>query len=163
MFKTDSKILNWMGNKYINEIVTKDLNRFLKELSESLDNQVKSFASLYLEYKDGKFVKHQLPNEVQVSPINQILINDFDKDGHLDIVTAGNLYASEVETPRADAGYGLLLKGNGKGSFAVVPSTESGLYTHGDVKDLITITVKNQNYIISAKNSDFLQFIKYNL
>ena len=46
MFKTDSKILNWMGNKYINEIVTKDLNRFLKELSESLDNQVKSFATI---------------------------------------------------------------------------------------------------------------------
>ena len=133
------------------------------KLEKGLHYQVKSFASLYLEYKDGRFIKHELPNEVQFSPINQMIVNDFDNDGHLDIVTAGNLYASEVETPRADAGYGLLLKGNGKGSFAAVPSNESGLYTHGDVKDLMTITVKNQDYIISAKNSDFLQFIKYNL
>ena len=80
-----------------------------------------------------------------------MIVNDFDNDGHLDFVTAGNLYASEVETPRADAGYGLFLKGNGKGSFAVVPSTESGLYTQGDVKDLVAITVKNQNYIISIQ------------
>ena len=46
MFKTDSKILNWMGNKYINEIVTKDLNRFLIELSVSLQNQKKSYATV---------------------------------------------------------------------------------------------------------------------
>ena len=48
MFKTDSKILKWMGNKYINEIVTKDLNRFLKELSVSIAEQVtkKSYAKV---------------------------------------------------------------------------------------------------------------------
>tara|TARA_R110001606_G_scaffold224274_4_gene372391 strand:- start:3331 stop:3696 length:366 start_codon:yes stop_codon:yes gene_type:complete len=46
MFKTESKILKWMGNKYINEIVTKDLNKFLQELEESLSKQTKSFATI---------------------------------------------------------------------------------------------------------------------
>jgi len=46
MFKTESKILKWMGNKYINEIVTKDINRFLKELQESLSQQTKSYATV---------------------------------------------------------------------------------------------------------------------
>jgi len=133
-----------------------------KKLEKGIHYQVKSFASLYLEYKDGKFIKHQLPIEAQFSPINQMIVRDFDKDGNLDIVAAGNLYASEVETPRADAGYGLFLKGNGKGCFLSVPSTESGFYTNGDVKDLITIKIRNRNYIISVKNNDFLQFIRYN-
>jgi hypothetical protein len=46
MVKTESKILKWMGNKYINEIVTKDLNIFLQELEESLSKQTKSFATI---------------------------------------------------------------------------------------------------------------------
>ena len=52
MFKTDSKILKWMGNKYINEIVTKDLNCFLQELSESLvTNDVKASSRVPVETK----------------------------------------------------------------------------------------------------------------
>tara|TARA_R100000908_G_scaffold65267_1_gene53543 strand:- start:4367 stop:4744 length:378 start_codon:yes stop_codon:yes gene_type:complete len=50
MFKTESKILKWMGNKYINEIVTKDLNKFLQELEEAQNSisvkQTKSFATI---------------------------------------------------------------------------------------------------------------------
>jgi len=46
MFKTESKILKWIGNQYVNEVVTKDLNRFLTELSVSLQNQGKSYARI---------------------------------------------------------------------------------------------------------------------
>ena len=86
-----------------------------EKLDKGLHYQVKSFASVYLEYENGKFNINQLPNEAQIFPINQILPDDYDKDGFLDILIAGNLYASEVETPRADAGQGLFLKGNGEG------------------------------------------------
>lgn len=130
------------------------------KLENGLHYQVKSFASIYLENKGGKFAIHQLPNEAQLSPINQIIIKDFDADGNLDIIGAGNLYASEVETPRADAGHGIFLKGNGKGEFESIPTIKSGFYTSGDVKDLALIKIKGETYILSAKNSDFLQFIK---
>ncbi len=62
MFKTDSKILKWISNKYINEIVTKDLNRFLKELSESLDEQVtkKSYAKVNKVKLDSNENNHYL-------------------------------------------------------------------------------------------------------
>ncbi|OYX23547.1 MAG: hypothetical protein B7Z06_10105, partial [Flavobacteriales bacterium 32-35-8] len=132
-----------------------------KDLENSLHYQVKSFASIYLENKDGKFIIHKLPNLAQISSINQILIDDYDKDGHLDALIAGNLYASEVETPRNDAGYGLLLKGNGKGNFNAVPVTKSGFFVPGDVKDMATIKVGLKSYIIAAKNNDYLQFIEY--
>jgi len=133
-----------------------------KSLKSSKHYQVKSFASVYLENQQGKFVVHKLPIEAQVSSINQVLIDDYDKDGNLDVLIAGNLYASEVETPRNDAGHGLFLKGNEKGELTPVSALQSGLFIPGDTKDLSKIRVKDQEYIIAAKNNDFLQFIKVN-
>ena len=131
-------------------------------LENSLHYKVKSFASIYLENKDGNFITHDLPTMAQISSINQILINDYDKDGNLDALIAGNLYASEVETPRNDAGYGMFLKGDGKGKLTAISTTKSGLYVPGDVKDMARIYINNQEYIIVVKNSDFLQMVKVN-
>lgn len=133
-----------------------------EKLESSLHYQVKSFASIYLENKDGKFVIHQLPREAQLSSINEILVNDYDKDGALDCLIAGNLYASEVETPRNDAGHGLLLKGNGKGGFEPVKAAESGFFVNGDVKNMATIQVKDKKYILVAKNDDAMQYQRIN-
>ncbi|OEK09604.1 hypothetical protein A8C32_12945 [Flavivirga aquatica] len=134
-----------------------------KSLESALHYQVKSFASIYLENKDGQFIIHELPIEAQMSSINKILIDDYDKDGALDALIAGNLFMSEVETPRNDGGYGLFLKGNNTGSFQALPPSKSGLFISGDVKDLETIVVKNKKHIIAVKNNDSLQIIKVNL
>ena len=133
-----------------------------KSLETALHYQVKSFASIYLENDNGRFVVHKLPTEAQTSSINKILVDDYDKDGFLDFVVAGNLYVSEVETPRNDAGYGLFLKGNGKGVFKPVSAAESGFFVPGDVKDMATINFQGKEYIIAAKNSDYLQFVQLN-
>ncbi len=133
-----------------------------ENLEKALHYQVKSFASIYLENNNGNFIVHKLPIEAQLSSTHGIVVEDFDKDGNLDALIAGNLYESEVETPRNDAGYGLFLKGNGKGGFMPVYVTKSGFYTSGDVKDLKLIKVGTQEYIMSAKNNDFLEFIKIN-
>ena len=131
-----------------------------KNLENSLHYQVKSFASVYLENKDGKFITHKLPNLAQISAINQIIVEDFNLDGHLDALIAGNLHASEVETPRNDASNGLLLLGDGQGSFTAIPERESGFYVPGDVKDMSNLTIRGKEYILIAKNSDFLQFVR---
>jgi hypothetical protein len=131
-----------------------------KDLERSLHYQVRSFASIYLENREGEFVIHKLPNAAQLSSINQIIPQDVDQDGNLDLITAGNLYGSEVETPRNDAGIGLYLRGDGKGGFSPVPARESGLYVRGDTKDLAVIRIKNADYLIAAKNDEYLQFIR---
>ena len=130
-------------------------------LESAIHYQVKSFASVYLENKDGKFIIHELPIEAQLSSINKIQVDDYDKDGALDAIIAGNLFSSEVETPRNDGGYGLFLKGDNKGSFKAISSSENGLFIPGDVKDIEPISVHGKKYIIAGKNNDFLQFIKY--
>lgn len=138
----------------LNDIYTK------KSLKSALHYQVKSFASVYIENKNDTFEIHPLPRYAQISNINKILVDDFDKDNNLDVLLAGNLFASEVETPRNDAGFGLFLKGNGKGDLEPVHISKSGFYVPGDVKDMKVINVKDQSYIITAKNNQNLQFVE---
>jgi hypothetical protein len=145
------------SNATLEDVYTKE------DLENSLHYQVQSFASVYLENRDGKFVVHQLPKEAQLSNINQILVDDYDKDGHLDALIAGNLYWSEVETPRSDAGTGLFLKGNGQGSFTPLQAYESGFFTLGDVKDMAEITIEGSKVIFVAKNNYYSEFIRLNM
>tara|TARA_B100001750_G_scaffold209354_1_gene189137 strand:+ start:196783 stop:200097 length:3315 start_codon:yes stop_codon:yes gene_type:complete len=133
-----------------------------ESLNTALHYQIKSFASIYLENQNGKLVARKLPVEAQLSSINQFLVDDYDNDGNLDVLIAGNLFASEIETPRNDAGHGLLLKGDGQGNFQSVSAFKSGFFVPGDVKDMQPIKTKNGDYILAAKNNDFLQAIKLN-
>lgn len=131
-------------------------------LESSLHYQVRSFASVYLENKGNRLVAVDLPNLAQLSSVNKILKGDFDKDGHLDAVLAGNLYGSEVETPRNDASIGVFLKGDGNGNFEAVPNRISGLFAPGDVKDMSFIRIEGNTFIVFAKNSDYLQLVQIN-
>ncbi|MEL6650259.1 MAG: VCBS repeat-containing protein, partial [Bacteroidota bacterium] len=77
------------------------------KLNGALVYEVESFASCWWENQgNGQYVRHLLPREAQLAPINDILIRDVDTDGKLDLIVAGNLFVSEIETPRADAGIG---------------------------------------------------------
>ena len=105
-----------------------------KMLEESLNYEITSFRSIYLENEDGVFLAKPLNYQAQFSNINSIVVKDVDSDGNLDAIIAGNLYNSEVETPRNDASYGIWLKGDGKGGFKALLPRESGLIMRGDVR-----------------------------
>ncbi len=130
-------------------------------LDESLHYEVKSFASVYLENTPDGFRITKLPVEAQISSINAIEVDDFDQDGKLDAIIAGNLHASEVETPRNDASNGLFLKGDGSGTFTPVEARKSGLYVPGDVKNLLRIKKGGKEYILAGKNNDSLQIVRW--
>src|SRR5690606_2676592 len=107
-----------------------------EELRKATHYKATTFGTTYVEnLGDFKFKTHDLKGLSQFSSVNSILIEDFDRDGHLDALLSGNLYQSEVETPRNDAGYGAFLKGNGKGQFTALHPNESGLLVRGDVKN----------------------------
>lgn len=130
----------------------------VNDLQSSLHYQAWTFASSYIENKgNGKFEIKALPNEVQVSSINCIVAEDFNLDGRLDLVVAGNMFTSEVETPRNDASYGKYLTGDGKGNFRAVPYSESGFYLKNDTKDMSLINTVNGKVILAANNDDALK------
>ncbi len=133
-------------------------------LDTSLHLQAETFASCYLENTgNGKFKMHNLPNEAQLSSINDIIIEDFTHDGHLDILAAGNLFDMEIVTPRNDGGVGVFLKGDGMGNFKTIPSVLSGFYVPKDVKALSLIHMGNDNRdkaVLVGNNNERLQIFK---
>ena len=133
-----------------------------KVLNSSLHYRVKSFASVYIENRGDKMVIHNLPRATQLSSITGILVEDYDGDGNLDAVLAGNLFQSEIETPRNDASRGVFLKGNGQGGFTSLSPLQSGFFLPGDVKNLKSLKLGGHQYILAAKNSDNLQALRLN-
>ncbi|NND33904.1 MAG: VCBS repeat-containing protein, partial [Saprospiraceae bacterium] len=147
---------NSFASATLNQIYTTKL------LEESLSYEITSFASVYLENDGGTFTLKALPQIAQISSINKIVVEDFNTDGNLDIVVAGNLYNAEVETPRNDASFGAFLLGNGKGEFSAQNMLESGLKIVGDVRGMEMISCRGENHLLVAKNNDYLQLIKIN-
>jgi len=80
-----------------------------------------------------------------------------DGDGNLDLIVAGNLYEAEPNTPRADAGNGLWLRGDGQGHFTPVPAVESGFLAPLDVTGLALIKTPTGKAVLVANNGDSLQ------
>lgn len=133
------------------------------ELDEALQYGAKTFSSKYIEnLGGGAFSVKDLPKRAQFAPINDAVVMDVDGDGHLDVVAAGNLFVSEIETIRADAGMGVFLKGNGKGDFEAISPSSSGLYMNFDVRHLKAIKLGGKKAILAAANSDFVQLYTIN-
>lgn len=131
-------------------------------LDESLSLEARNFASSYIQnLGDGRLVLSDLPNRAQVAPINSTLISDFDKDGNPDLLIAGNLFTSEVETPRADAGVGLLLRGNSGAGFEPVAPYISGFKATGDVKYMEKIMLSgSKKGVLVAQNNGALKLFE---
>ena len=125
--------------------------------------EVKTFSSSILINTDAGFELVKLPQMAQISPVFGMVCDDFNKDGWVDLVLAGNLHNTEMEIPRSDAGQGLFLKGDGTGSFEVIRGYDSGLHIPGDVKKLRAIRLgkgsSQRNGIIAAINNDHVKLI----
>lgn len=132
-----------------------------EKLTKALHLQARTFTSVYVENTgDNRWNIRPLPRMAQLSSVNGIVINDIDKDGNLDVILAGNLFASEVETPRNDAGNGLVLKGDGVGGFSPLTFSETGLFIPNDRKQLHGIMIDNECHVVAVNNSDALHFFK---
>lgn len=146
------------------EFATHNLKEIYGEdqLKNSLEYKAEMFQSICLEnLGKGEFAIHELPLQAQVSSINGIVVHDVDKDGIKDLIIAGNMYDSEIEIPRNDAGVGLFLKGKGDCSFQAVAMYESGLSLPYDVKDMKEIKFKEGTGLLVGVNDGPLLIVKF--
>ena len=88
---------------------------------------------------NGKFSSKQLPIEAQESPVFTITPLDYNGDGIEDLLLCGNINKARLRFGKYDANYGVLLKGDGKGSFDYVPQWQSGFNIRGDVRSVLTM------------------------
>ncbi|MEM6843875.1 MAG: hypothetical protein AAF632_16740 [Bacteroidota bacterium] len=91
------------------------------QLEAALEYQIDTFASGWLEKTDDGLIWHTFPNEAQLSSINTIASSPTNSSSNQQFIVAGNLYTSEVETPRNDAGYGIVLQSGPTGVIWVSP------------------------------------------
>ena len=130
----------------------------------NLDNALRlhanSFKSVVLINKNSTYESVDLPYQAQLSSINDIIVEDYNNDGNIDLLVAGNLFTSEVETPRNDASNGLMLIGNGDGTFMPKARKESGFFAPSDAKKLNLIKIKNEQGVIVGNNNDLIQYFK---
>ena len=132
-----------------------------EKLKNSLHYSADTFASVYIEnLGNGQFKITDLPNVAQLSNLNDMLVRDFNGDGALDVLAIGNLYVSEIETPRNDAGTGLLLLGDGNGSFSAKRGSEIGFFADRDAKKLVDLSNVQNDYFLVGNNDDVLQIFE---
>lgn len=115
-----------------------------------------------LLYRNGKFVATPLPVEAQFSVVSEILAADYDKDGKMDLLLLGNHSDNRLKLGSFDAGYGCLLKGDGKGGFTYVPQTQSGLCVKGDVKSAAVVNIGGNPYVMIGINNKGITLFKVN-
>jgi hypothetical protein len=122
---------------------------------------VDTFASVVLHNDGGgRFSATTLPSLAQISPARSIVAQDVDGDGHLDLVVAGNLYYTEPNTPRADAGNGLWLRGDGVGHFFPISPAESGFLAPLNASQLAIVKTPRGPVVLVGNVSDSLQVFR---
>lgn len=129
---------------------------------KSIQKDVLTFASIYMEnLGNGKFSMTNLPVEGQVFPVFAFCIEDLNQDGNADILAVGNTGATQPDFARYDAGYGLTLVGDGKGSFKPVGSQFSGFVVKGEGRDIKTlVTSTNKKLFLISRNNDSIKLFQ---
>lgn len=128
------------------------------KLDSAYEGEVNEFKSLLLINKgNGNFDKQILPIESQLFPIMGVVFTDLNDDGYEDAIVGGNLYETEVETPRLDAFSGLVLLSNGVNGYHPLSPSKSGILFNGNVKDLLLMESDKIKLLIASQNNGPLE------
>jgi hypothetical protein len=124
------------------------------QIDKALKLSVYTFEStVFLNNGKGVFTPKALPIEAQFAPIKAILAQDFNHDGKLDLLLAGNNFGERAQTGFQDAMHGLLLLGKGKGDFEAAKPSQTGLFIPQETCHFASVKTKTQSLIIAAINN----------
>ena len=131
-----------------------------EELKGALKLSATHLKTTYLEnLGNGKFRIKELPIEAQMAPVLGILVEDFNGDLYPDILLVGNRRDSELLSGYLDGSMGLMLMGNGDGTFMPVPINKSGFFTPEDARSIVKIMRGDQPvYLVGCNNERLKAF-----
>ncbi len=130
-----------------------------KKLQEAEKKKAYQFASVYFENKgDGTFKTHELPFLAQISTVQDIAIDDFNKDGFLDAILVGNNYEISTQIGRLDASHGVFLQNDTLGGFIALENQECDI--PGASRSIEKIKIKEQDFYVVGRNNNTALFLK---
>ena len=139
------------------------LDVYGEKLEASYSKSVTEFRSVLLLNKGGmQFEKIPLPVEAQQFPVMAIKTLDVNGDGLEDLILGGNIYETEVETPRLDAISGVVLISDTEKGYYALPQAKTGLYLRGNVKDMELVQLGEKKLLWVARNNENSLLYKIN-
>jgi hypothetical protein len=103
---------------------------------------------------DGTFTMIPLPLQAQISPVYGILATDVDGDGKNDLLMAGNFEGVKPEIGTMTAGFGVYLRGDGRGHFTPVRELDSGFLVPGQARDIARVRTRSGDIYVVSRNND---------
>lgn len=136
-----------------------------EEIEESIFYEANDFRSYVLINQKGKgFDWQPLPVEAQMFPLLNVVPTDLNGDGYEDLILSGTIYETEVETPRWDAGGGLVLLSDTRLGYQTMQGSRKKLRIQGDVKAMVELRHQGRqaSYLISGLNNALLSIREIN-
>ncbi len=113
--------------------------------------------SVLLRNTEKGIMLEPLPAPAQLAPIQDMLVDDVNGDGLLDVLIVGNAYDTEFIVGQYDAMTGLLLTGSKSGQFKPWFFPRTGFLADGDCKALIRLKTNKKPFFIVSTNKGSLQ------
>lgn len=89
-------------------------------------------SSMVFLNRGDRFEAIPLPREAQLAPIFSLNVGDVDGDGIEDLFCSQNFFGTASDISRDDSGRGLWLRGNGRGTFAAMDASVTGIQVLGE-------------------------------
>ena len=119
--------------------------------------EISTLASGYLKNDGEIFNFVPFEKELQISPINRFLVDDFNADGKEDILTAANFFGVSPYHGRLVSNTGTILSGDGR----TLSGLETGInFSQKEIRRITRITVEHEYYLLAAPNNDYLLWYK---
>lgn len=113
--------------------------------------EVHELSSGYLENKNGSYLFHPFPSELQLAPVTRFLKFDFDRDGKEELLAAGNFFGVTPFHGRLDANPGYLIKSVS----SVIPAPVLGMNLSSKlVRGLQVINIQQKEYLLVTLNNN---------
>ncbi len=128
------------------------------EIEGTIHLTCKMMQSVMLENVDGQQFKiHDLPMQVQCSPVFGTILEDFNNDNQLDAMIIGNSMADESIAGYYDASYGNIMINRGDFKWDVLDPSKTNIIADGDKKALAKMIVDGHPVYIMTENDGYLQ------
>lgn len=158
------KQLSYLKPKYNSFSVFADatLNTIFKQEDINSSTKLKTthLQSGILISDNKNFTFKPFPLMAQSSPVYNITVIDYNRDGLQDVVLTGNNHHFKIRIGQMDANHGILLKNGGDGNFEYIPQRNSGLKLQGDVRSVIKLSSDIILFGINGKSIQAYQLVK---